>query len=179
MRNPHDRNAQSDFPHHRRAATIPAMTGTKEVRRVADLVLRAAGGPVAVRVRWPFEGDIGATPPLFVLLGDTPRSGRARTDDDRLAHALCGRLGAVVLCVPWATRDAGGRRSALARAEAALHWSADHADELDADPERLVLGGRGAGAAAASALARRASERGWPRLGRPVLLVDEQLGVRA
>ena len=155
------------------------MNGTEEARRVADLVLRAAGGPIAVQVCWPLASDGGTTPPLFVLLGDASRSGRARADDDRLARSLCGRLGAVVLCVPWATRDAGGRRSALARAEAALHWSADHADELDADPERLVLGGRGAGAAAASALARRASVRGWPRLGRPVLLVDEQLGVGA
>jgi acetyl esterase/lipase len=174
MRNPHDGDAQSDFPRCHRAWTIPSMNGTEDVRRVADLMLRAAGGPLAVRVRWPLAGATGSTPPLFVLLGDGARSGRAQPDDE-LAHALCARQGAVVLCVPWAAPDAGARRSALARAEAALHWSADHADELDADPERLVLVGRGAGAAAASALSKRASERGWPRLGRPVLLVDEPL----
>jgi acetyl esterase/lipase len=148
------------------------MKGTDEVRRVADLRLRLAGGPIAVRVRWP-RADDSAAPPLIVLLPDAGAANGVRPADDRFAQALCARFGAIVLCVPWTARGARHRRSVLDRAEAALRWSADHAGELDADPERLVLVGRGAGAAAASALAGRARERGWPRLGRPVLLVDE------
>ena len=80
---------------------------------MADLMLRAAGGPLAVRVRWP-PRPIPARRRRCSSCSAmrSRRTGRA-PDDDRLAHALCARLGAVVLCVPWATRDAGGRRSAL------------------------------------------------------------------
>jgi acetyl esterase/lipase len=179
MRNPHDRDARSDFPPALRDPTMRPMKGIDDVRRVADLRLHVAGGPIALRVRWP-RADEGAHPPLMILLPDAGAANGVHPADERLAQALCARIGAIVLCVPWAARGASPRRSALDRAEAALHWSADHAGELEADPERLVLVGRGAGAAAASALTRRASERGWPPLGPPVLLVDEPLAeVRA
>ena len=173
MQNAHDGDAGSDFPCAARGSTMPSMNGFDDELRVADLRLRAAGGPLAVRVRWPEAGDDRGDPPVIVLLPDAGPANGVRPIDDRLAHELCARVGAIVLCAPWAARDDDARRSALSRAEATLDWAADHAAELGADPGRLAVAGRGAGAAAAALLALRAGETGWPRLARQVLVVDE------
>ncbi len=83
----------------------------------------------------------------------------------------------VALCVPWGTGCAGAPPSALERATLALEWSADHAEELGADPGKLVIAGRGAGAAAAAALSLRARDRGWPRVARQLLVLAPPRGV--
>jgi acetyl esterase/lipase len=148
-----------------RSARMSAMG----VRRVADLRLRGPAGSTPVRVRWPSSASPESAPPLVVLLPDAaPANGVDRADDE-LSHELCSRVGAVVLCTPWAPRRPG----ALDRAEAALGWAADHGQELGADPGRLVVAGRGAGAAAAAALALRARDRGWPRIRRQVLVLAD------
>ena len=85
--------------------------------------------------------------------------------DDALCDALCAGLGALVLHVSWP------RRSALERAADALEWAADHAAELDGDPRRVLVAGRDQAAVAASALALRADDHGWPPLVGQVLVV--------
>jgi acetyl esterase/lipase len=141
--------------------TIEAPLG---VHRVADLRLRGPAGSIPVRVRWPRTRDAA---PLVVFLPDLAPGDGVDGSDDALGHELCSRVGAVVLCIPWAPRRPG----ALDRAEAALVWAADHGEELGADPGRLVIAGRGAGAAAAAVLALRARDRGWPPLRRQVLVL--------
>ena len=137
------------------------------VRRVADLRLRGPAGSIPVRVRWPRSAGSGSAPPLVVFLPDAAAADGVDGADDALGHELCSRVGAVVLCIPWAPRRPG----ALDRAEAALRWAADHGEELGADPCRLVVAGRGAGAAAAAALALRARDHGWPPIRRQVLIL--------
>ena len=157
-------------------ATIDTRPGRHAtVRRVADLRLRGPGGITPVRVRWPHTGDSDAAPPLAVLLPDAaPANGVDRADDD-LAVELCTGVGAVVLCTPWAPQRAG----ALDRAEAALTWAADHGEELGADPARLAVAGRGAGAAGAAALALRAQRRGWPSIRCQILVLTDAVWLRA
>src|SRR3954471_17107402 len=89
------------------------------VSRVADLMLRGpTGTPTPVRVRWPHAAAPDTAPPVVVLLPDAaPADGVDRADDE-LGRELCSRVGAVVLCTPWAPRRPG----ALDRAEAALAW---------------------------------------------------------
>jgi acetyl esterase/lipase len=139
------------------------------VRRVADLRLRGPAGSIPVRVRWPRSAGSGSAAPLVVLLPDVAPADGVHGADDALGHELCSRVGAVVLCIPWAPRRPG----ALDRAEAALVWAADHGAELGADPGRLVVAGRGAGAAAAAVLALRARDRGWPPIRRQVLILAD------
>ena len=122
------------------------------VGRSADLRLRGQGGRIPVRVRWPASPLHGSPPPVFVVLADP--DGTAA--DDALCDALCAGLGALVLHVFW--------DGALERAAAALDWAADHMAELDGDPRRVLVAGRGRAAVAASALALRAGENGWPPL---------------
>ena len=144
--------------------------------RVADLMLRGStGAPTPVRVRWPHTTAPDPAPPVVVLLPDAAHAEGVDRADDELGRELCSRVGAVVLCTPWAPR----REGALDRAEAVLAWAADHGAELGADPDRLVVAGRGAGAAAAAALALRARDRGWPRIRRQVLVVDKPGSCRA
>jgi acetyl esterase len=144
------------------------------VRRVADLRLRAPAGSIPVRVRWPHSAAADPAPPLIVVLPDAAPAGRVDQADDDLGLELCSRVGAVVLCTPWAPQRPG----ALDRAEAALMWAADHGHELGADPARLIVAGRGVGAAGAAALALRARERGWPPIRHQVLVLADAVWLR-
>jgi acetyl esterase/lipase len=152
--------------------TIEARSGGTSatgVRRVADLRLRGPAGSIPVRVRWPRANGSGSAPPLVVFLPDVAAADGVDGADDALGHELSSRVGAVVLCIPWAPRRPG----ALDRAEAALTWAGDHGAELGADPGRLVIAGRGAGAAAAAVLALRARDRGWPPIRRQLLVLGD------
>jgi acetyl esterase/lipase len=153
----------------RRMETIEVGKSILGVRRVADLRLRGPAGSIPVRVRWPGAAGSGSAAPLVVFLPDLAPADGVDGADDALGHELCSRVGAVVLCVPWASRRPG----ALDRAEAALVWAADHGAELAGDPSRLVIAGRGAGAAAAAVLALRACDRGWPVIRRQVLILAD------
>jgi hypothetical protein len=138
---------------------VPVHTSLTTVGRSADLRLRGRGGPVGVRVRWPAWPLLGSPPPVVVVLADPSGTGA----DDAFCDALCAGLGALVLHVFWA--------GALERAADALDWAADHAAELDGDPERVLVAGRGQAAVAAGALAQRATDNGWPPLAGQVLVV--------
>lgn len=131
------------------------------VRRTADLRLR---GRVHARVRWPAVLPLGSPPPVVVVLADPSGTRVAAMADDALCDALCGGLGALVIHVSWGD-------GALERAAGALDWVADHAGELDGDPRRVLVAGRDRAAAAASALAMRATDDDWPRLAGQVLVV--------
>ncbi len=52
-----------------------------------------------------------------------------------------------------------------------MQWAADHADELHADPGRLLVGGEGPGAWLAAAVALEARDDGWPSVVSQVLVV--------
>ncbi|MFG2003995.1 alpha/beta hydrolase fold domain-containing protein [Spirillospora sp. NPDC048911] len=107
----------------------------------ADLHLRGASGPVRVRARWPMPGVL-----LFFSVGE-PCSGASRRD--ALVLDVC-------LDPP--------HESAVRDAVSVLGWTADHAAELGADPGRLAVAGRGAGAAVAAAVVRLARDEGWPEV---------------
>jgi acetyl esterase len=126
------------------------------IRRVADLRLRGAAESIPVRVCWPRSAAADPAPSLVLLLPDAA--------GDQLALELCAELDAVVLRVDWAR--------SLDRAEAALTWIGDHGAELGGDPARLVIAGRGTGAAAAVALASLARNRGWPSIARVLAIPD-------
>ena len=118
--------------------------------------LRLRGG-VAVEVTWPLEPP--ETPALLVVVGG---AGKAVPIWPTLARGIP----AVLLDVRGAGFD---------DACEALEWGADHAEELGADPSRLLLAAEHAGAGLVSALARHARDRGWPPVARH-LLVDPGLG---
>lgn len=123
------------------------------VRLVADTRLRGLAGPQPARTYWP---AVDRPAPLLVFL---PAGGLDGADP--LCRAVCSGAGAVVLCVSY-RRPAwpDGRRDAVL----ATGWAAEHASELGAAPDQLLLAGDGTGAELAAAVAAQARERGWPRL---------------
>lgn len=62
------------------------------------------------------------------------------------------------------------RRVIESDAVGTFEWAADHAVELDADADRLLIGGRGAGGALATAVRRMARVRGWPPILRQLII---------
>lgn len=123
------------------------------VRLVADTRLRGLAGPQPARTYFP---SVAGHPPMLVFL---PAEGIEQAD--RLCRAVCTAAGVVVLSVSY--------RQPLwpdgwSDATLATEWAADHARELGADPDRLLLAGAGGGAELAAAVAAHARERGWPPL---------------
>jgi acetyl esterase/lipase len=129
------------------------MPDRSAVRLVADIRLRGLTGPQPARTYWP---SATGTVPMLVFL---PADGIERADP--LCRAVCSGAGVAVLSVSYRKPLwPDGRCDAILATE----WAADHARELGADPDRLLLAGEGAGAELAAAVASHARERGWPPL---------------
>jgi acetyl esterase/lipase len=84
---------------------------------------------------------------------------------DALCRQLCAEVGLMVLSLRTGAYDA---------ATTALEWTADHARQLGADPETLLVGGIGAGAVVAATLALGARDSGWPALTRQLLVCPDR-----
>jgi acetyl esterase/lipase len=83
---------------------------------------------------------------------------------DPLCRLLCSAAVAVVLAVPSLGATDHGYELA------ALGWAVEHAAELGAHPELLIVAGEGPGGARAARLAIRARDNGWPQMRRQVLI---------
>jgi acetyl esterase/lipase len=155
------------------------------VHRVAGMQLRGRAAPLATRVYWPApcpaDGHrltpprLPALPALLVLL---PGVGAAGDRDrlDALARGLCTAGGLVVLALlPATDAGAGDEATALRDARTTLDWAADHAAELGADGDRLVVAGWASGAVRAAVVAQHACDDGWPPIARQVLICPEAL----
>jgi acetyl esterase len=136
------------------------------VRRIADLQLRGPGGPIAARAYWPAPLDPVTAPALLVLL-----PGGGADDVDALCRGASSDIGVVVLS-PTSRAAADAYGAALADALAAVHWAADHAADLGADPGRLLLAGTGVGGRLAAAVARQARQDGWPAVTHQVSIEE-------
>jgi acetyl esterase/lipase len=147
-----------------RSSAPPPGVPAPAVHRVADVQLRAPGGPLAARAYWPVPSGTVAAPALLVLLaGDGPGAdGLDRLD--ALCRGVCAHIGLVVLSVTHRSEAPGAPDAAIEDSAAAVRWAADHAAQLGADPERLLVAGTGAGGRVANAVGRRARDDRWPEI---------------
>ncbi len=136
MRIAHDCLAQSAFPFFARRC----QAGRR--MNLADLTLRFGVTRVAGRLYWPEATD--AERALMLLL--------AR--DESLGRGLCRATGAVVLAL-------AGHKS-----PEVLGWAVDHAAELGARSDCLLI----AGGAEAASMAVASHHAGWPPVRRQVLI---------
>jgi hypothetical protein len=141
------------FPFSAALSTMPVM------QRDADLSLRERNGIVRVRVNWPIP-DCPKPAPILVFLSGDDTSAEA-------VDARCRELSADHCLVVLSVRTAG-----FDTATTALEWAADHATQLDADPDAVLVGGIGAGADLAARVAAGARANGWPELVGEVLLQE-------
>jgi hypothetical protein len=143
----------------------PERSRSPLARRTAELRLRSRTGPLQAHVAWPEPGD---RPPALLVFFSDPGD-----DAGGLCRAFCTQAGVVVLSAPPRFGPAEPASTAFDDAAAVLGWAADHAEELDADPGRLVVCGERAGAALAAAVTLHARDQWWPAIARQVLIHPE------
>lgn len=123
------------------------------VARVADRHIPGPVGDVAVRIYWPEQQAEGAPLVLHIHGG-----GWTVGDPDayaRVCRAYCAASGAVVVDVHYRRAPEHRYPAALDDCEAALNWAVEHAAELGADRDRVVVTGDSAGGNLAAALCLR------------------------
>jgi acetyl esterase len=128
-----------------------------EVGAVAALEVPSPDGPLPARHYAPDE--IGAPHPLLVwfhgggfVVGDLDIY-------DQACRTLCRHAGVHVLAVEYRLAPEHPFPAAVDDAAAALDWAHEHAAELGADPDRVLVGGDSAGGNLAAVVAREASTR--------------------
>jgi acetyl esterase/lipase len=141
------------FPFSRSVANL------RRVTLVADLRLRFGPTRLPARVYLPLRSSrqAGGAPLVIWCSG--------RNGHEVLCRELSAAATAVVLEL--------GRRQGInagGHEAATLGWAAEHARELGAHPDQLVVGGELGGAALAARLAVDARDCGWPVVCRQVLV---------
>ncbi len=122
-------------------------------------MLRIAGRRLDGRVYWP-DGDDANGGSALIFVPALSEAG----DSDPICRLLCSAAATVVLAVP------SPRGTDHDDELAALGWGVEHAAELGAQPEQLIVAGEGIGGARAARLAIRARDAGWPQLRRQILV---------
>ena len=104
----------------------------------AGLTLRIGGRRLNSRVHWAHGSDPKASSPLIFVSALTEAA-----DSDPLCRLLCSAAAAVALAIP------SPRATDDDYELASLGWAVEHAYELGAHPEQVMVAGQGTGAARA------------------------------
>ncbi|WP_261567421.1 alpha/beta hydrolase [Frankia gtarii] len=118
--------------------------------------------PVLVRVYRP-EGASRPLPAVLWLHGGAFVLGNIDAVHGQAAEAAL-YAEATVIAVGYRLAPEHPYPAALEDCLAVLHWAADHADEIGADPSRLAVAGTSAGGCLAAGLALLVRDRGGPPL---------------
>ncbi|MEU4116731.1 alpha/beta hydrolase [Kitasatospora sp. NPDC028055] len=139
-------------------ANAAAQPRVVELPRIED---RRVDG-VGVRVYWP-RADAAGLPVVVYYHGGGFVVGDLDTHDN-VARTIAHRTGAVVVSVDYRLAPEDPYPAAVEDAFTALRWTAAHARELGADPERIAVAGDSAGGNLAAMVALRARDAGGPPL---------------
>lgn len=129
-----------------------------ELPRVED---RRVDG-VGVRIYWP-QADAAGLPVVVYYHGGGFFMGNLDTHDN-VARTIAHRADAVVVSVDYRLAPEDPYPAALEDAFTVLRWTAAHARELGADPDRIAVAGDSAGGNLAAMVALRARDAGGPPL---------------
>jgi hypothetical protein len=141
--------------------------------RIADLQLRGNTSPLPVRVYWPGQAAAQPVPLLvFCVVGAGTEAWSGGPGAEASCRGLSEDADLVVLSVSCGPPDAHSGTYVLG-------WAAEHAAELGGDPRRLLVGGQGAGGAAAAQAALDTRAQGWPLITRQVLISPSPVAQRA
>ncbi|MGW2599914.1 alpha/beta hydrolase [Streptomyces klenkii] len=109
------------------------------------------------------SGLAGPLPLLYYMHGGAMIMGNAWSVLPRILREWALPLGLAVISVEYRLAPHAQYPQPLEDCYAGLAWAADHAAELDIDPDRIIIGGKSAGGGLAAALALLARDRGGPR----------------
>jgi acetyl esterase len=139
----------------------------EEVAEIRDVLAPGPAGQLPVRVYIP-HGE-GPFPLVVYYHGGGWVIGNVEVVD-KPCRALANDARCVVASVEYRLSPESKYPAAPEDCYAATKWLAEHAAELRADPDRLVVAGDSAGGNLAAVVALMARDRGGPRIGFQVLL---------
>lgn len=141
-----------------------------EVARVQDRDIPGPdGNALGVRIYHP-AGVTGDTPPVLVYFHGGGFVLCDLDSHDSCCRRLANGAGAVVVSVDYRLAPETPFPAAVHDAWTATQWVADHAAELGADPDRLVVAGDSAGGNLAAVVAMLARDRGGPSIAFQLLI---------
>ena len=144
------------------ARDTPMLSGPGEaVAEVRDVSVPGPGGALRVRLFRPAHA--GPLPLVVYVHGGGWVIGSIEGFDP-LCRALANAAGALVASVDYRLAPEHPFPAAPDDVCAAVRWLADHARELDADPDRIAVAGDSAGGNLATVAARRLRDAGGPPL---------------
>jgi len=152
---------------------LPAMAATEDRR------IDGPWGDIPLRVHRPALA--GRTPVLVYFHGGGMCMGSNHSFEP-LARRLAHSSGATVVAVDYHLAPESPAPAQFDDAYAATEWTAEHAEDIGADPDRLVVIGDSAGGTLAAAVALAARDRGGPAISCQVLFypgLDRDLGARS
>jgi acetyl esterase len=145
------------------APVDPLMT----VDRVENRRIPGPDSEIPLRLYYP-DGD-----PPFAVVVYFHGGGWVIGDLDThhgICHALAKKSGCLVVSVDYRLAPEHPHPAAVEDAYAATSWVAENADAIQADPERIAVGGDSAGGHLAAVVALMARDRQGPRLYLQVLI---------
>jgi acetyl esterase len=148
-------------------ARIAIMAPPAAVARVAERDMPGPGGTLRLRLYTPH----GAGPfPLLVFFHGSGFVLCSLDTHDGICRNLCAGAGCVVASVDYRLAPEHRFPAAPDDCLAATRWCADHAAEIGADADRIIVGGDSAGGNLAAVTALRVRDEGGPRLAGQLLL---------
>lgn len=146
----------------------PKLSGTQEpVFRVEDRQIPGPGGNITVRVYTP--NSTQGLPILVFFHGGGFVAGDLDAYDAPL-RSVANRCECTVVSVAYRLAPKDKYPAAVEDAYAATRWVAEHTGTLRGDPQRIAVGGDGAGGNLAAVITLLARERSTPRLAFQVLI---------
>ncbi|MFJ3908249.1 alpha/beta hydrolase [Streptomyces vinaceus] len=143
---------------HANTANSLAQPRVVELPRIEDRLVDGVG----VRIYWP-QAEKAPLPVVVYYHGGGFFMGDLDTHDN-LARTIAHQSGAVVVSVDYRLSPEHPYPAAAQDASTALRWTAAHARELGADPDRIAVAGDSAGGNLAALAALRARDTGGPAL---------------
>jgi acetyl esterase/lipase len=150
-----------------RRAAVTGMLGAIEVPENPNVVKedRTVPGPqgepdIGVRIYRPRDAE-APLPGIYFIHGGGMILGTVEGEDPT-ATLLCDRIGAVVVSVEYRLAPENPHPAPAEDCYTGLRWTAEHAEELGIDPQRLAVYGASAGGGLTIATAMMARDRGGP-----------------
>ncbi|SIR28836.1 acetyl esterase [Haladaptatus litoreus] len=135
----------------------------ESVAAVEERIIGTFGKNIPVRIYTPEGSEDGQHPALVYFHGGGWVLGNLDTHDS-VARSLANRGDCVVVSVEYRKAPENPFPAAVEDAYGATKWTATHAEEIGADPDKLAVGGESAGGNLAAIVAQMADEK---ELGAP------------